>query len=93
VQRKGVTATGGNDAVAKVAAGAADIAVVLMSEIHAKDARLVGPLPDPIQLWTVYAAAIPLASTAPEHAHAFIAALTGPEMRPRWRAAGWEPAK
>jgi hypothetical protein len=29
----------------------------------------------------------------PEHARAFIAALTAPEMRSRWTAAGWEPAK
>jgi molybdate transport system substrate-binding protein len=93
VLRKGVTATGGNDAVAKVAAGQADIAVVLMSEIHAKDARLVGPLPEPIQLWTVYAAAIPVFSAEPEHARALIAALTASDMRPRWRAAGWQPAK
>jgi molybdate transport system substrate-binding protein len=93
VLRKGVAATGGNDAVAKVAAGQADIAVVLMSEIHAKDARLVGPLPEPIQLWTVYAAAIPLSSTEPEHARAFIAALTAPDMRARWIAAGWQPVK
>ena len=93
VLRKGVTATGGNDAAAKVAAGAADIAVVLISEIHAKDAMLVGPLPEPIQLWTVYAAAIPLSSAEPEHARAFITALTTPDMRARWLAAGWQPVR
>ena len=59
VIRKGVISTGGNDAAAKVADGKADIAIVPITDIHAKDAKLVGPLPEPIQLWTVYAAAIP----------------------------------
>lgn len=93
VTQKGVAATGGNDAVAKVADGKADIAVVLISEIHAKGAKLVGPLPEAIQLWTIYAAAIPLSSTDPANARAFVAALTGPAMRDRWIKAGWQPAK
>jgi molybdate transport system substrate-binding protein len=93
VTQKGVPATGGNDAVAKVADGKADIAIVLISEIHAKSAKLVGPLPEAIQLWTVYAAAIPLSSTDPVSARAFIAALTGPAMRDRWTKAGWQPAQ
>jgi hypothetical protein len=67
--------------------------VILMSEVHAKDARLAGPLPEPIQLWTVYSAAIPVSSAAPDHARAFIAALTAPDMRDRWLKAGWEPAR
>jgi molybdate transport system substrate-binding protein len=92
VVRKGVPATGGNDATAKVAEGKADISVVLMSEVHAKEARLVGPLPEPIQLWTVYSAAIPVSSTDPAAARAFIAALTAPEMREHWIKAGWQPA-
>ena len=93
VVRKGIDATGGNDAVDKVAQGQADIAVVLMSEVHAAEARLVGPLPEPIQLWTVYAAAIPRNSTDPAAARAFIATLTAPDMRERWIKAGWQPAQ
>jgi molybdate transport system substrate-binding protein len=93
VTRKGVHATGGNDAVAKVAQGDAELAIVLISEIHAKGAKLVAPLPEPLQLWTVYSAAIPASSREPDHARAFIAALTAAAMRDRWRAAGWEPAK
>jgi molybdate transport system substrate-binding protein len=91
--RKGVPATGGNDAVEKVAEAKADIAVVLMSEVHAKAARLVGPLPEAIQLWTVYAAAIPINSAEPAAARAFVAALTAPAMRERWLKAGWQPAR
>jgi molybdate transport system substrate-binding protein len=91
VAAKGLIATGGNDAAAKVAEGKADIAVVLISDIHHKDAMLVGPLPEAIQLWTVYAAAIPLSSADPANARAFIAALIGPDMRKRWTDAGFEP--
>jgi molybdate transport system substrate-binding protein len=93
VVRKGVPATGGNDAVEKVAEGKADIAVVLMSEVHAKAARLVGPLPEAIQLWTVYSAAIPINSAEPAAARAFVAALTAPQMREHWLKAGWQPVK
>jgi molybdate transport system substrate-binding protein len=92
VVEKGLIATGGNDAAAKVAEGKADIAVVLISDIHHKDAKLIGPLPEAIQLWTVYAAAIPASSTDPANARAFIAALTGPDMRKRWTDAGFEQA-
>jgi molybdate transport system substrate-binding protein len=93
MMRKGVTATGGNDAAAKVADGAADIAIMLITDIHSKDAHLVGPLPEPIQLWTVYAAAIPASSADPTAARAFLAALTGSAMRDRWVKAGWQPLR
>ena len=93
VTRKGVYATGGADAAEKVAKGEAEIAIVIISDIHAKGAKLGAPLPGPLQLYTVYAAAIPASSKEPEHARAFIAALTGPALRQRWLAAGWEPAK
>src|SRR5262245_47483324 len=92
VAKKGVHATGGNDAAAEVAEGKAEIAVVLISEIHTKGARLAGPLPEPVQLWTVYSAAIPASSKDPVNARAFVAALTGPGLRDKWKAAGWEPA-
>ena len=92
VTKKGVHATGGDDAVEKVAQGKAEIAVVLISEIHGKGAKLAAPLPEPLQLWTVYSAAIPASSTDAAGARALIAALTGAAMRERWTAAGWQPA-
>ncbi len=93
IVRKGVLATGGNDAAARVARGEAEISVTLISEISAaKGAKLGAPLPDALQLWTVYAAAIPANSTAPNEARAFVAALTGPALRERWVKAGWQPA-
>jgi molybdate transport system substrate-binding protein len=91
VVKKGIHATGGNDAAAKVAEGKAEIAIVLISEIHAKGAKLAAPLPPPLQLHTIYAAAIPSSSADPNAARAFVTALTGPAMSKRWSDAGFEP--
>jgi molybdate transport system substrate-binding protein len=92
VRKKGVHATGGNDAADKVAHGEAEIAIVLISEIgEAKGAKLLAPLPEALQLYTLYAAAIPASSKEPTIARAFVTALTGPTLRARWAAAGWEP--
>jgi molybdate transport system substrate-binding protein len=91
VMRKGLLATGGNDAAEKVASGDAEIAIAPISDVHAKDAAVAGALPEAIQLWTVYAAAIPASSAEPKEARAFVAALTAPAMRERWLKAGWEP--
>ena len=91
VIRKGLISTGGDDAAAKVADGKADIAIVPITDIHAKDAKLVGPLPEPIQRSMVYSAAIPVSSADPAAARAFVAAMTAPAMRDRWVKAGWQP--
>jgi molybdate transport system substrate-binding protein len=93
VTRKGLISTGGDDAAAKVADGKADIAIVPITDIHAKDAKLVGPLPEPIQRSMVYSAAIPTSSADPAAARAFVAAMTAPAMRDRWVKAGWQLAK
>jgi molybdate transport system substrate-binding protein len=94
VVKKGVLATGGDDASEKVAHGQADVAVTLVSEIvPIKGAKLAGLLPGDTQLWTIYASAIPLSSKEPAHARSFIAALTSPAMAPRWTAGGFEPPK
>ncbi|AMN40274.1 molybdate ABC transporter substrate-binding protein [Rhodoplanes sp. Z2-YC6860] len=91
VVRKGLLATGGNDAAEKVANGEAEIAIAPISDVHAKDARIAGALPEAIQLWTVYAAAIPTSSAEPKEARAFVTALTASTLRERWVKAGWEP--
>jgi molybdate transport system substrate-binding protein len=94
VVKKGVTATGGDDASEKVAHGAAEIGVTLISEIlPIKGAKLAGPLPGDTQLWTIYASAIPASSKEPAHARAFISTLTSPAMAARWTAGGFEPPK
>ena len=64
VTRKAVLSNGGRAAVEKVAQGEAEIAVTLISEIvPVKGAKLAGPVPPAVQLYTVYAAAIPASST------------------------------
>ena len=94
VVKKGVLASGGDDAAEKVAHGQAEIAVILVSEIGPiKGAKLGGMLPGDTQLWTVYASAIPMSSKEPAHARAFITALTSPAMAPRWSAGGFEQVK
>jgi molybdate transport system substrate-binding protein len=94
VVKKGVLASGGDDATEKVAHGQAEITVTLISEIvPIKGARLVGPLPGDTQLWTVYASAIPASSKEPAAARAFIAHLTSAAMAPRWKTGGFEPVK
>ena len=50
-------------------------------------------MPEALQLYSVYAAAIPQSSADPAAARAFIGALAGPAMAERWRAAGFEPPK
>jgi len=94
VVKKGVLASGGDDAAEKVAHGQAEIAVILVSEIGPiKGAKLAGSLPGDTQLWTIYASAIPMSSKEPAHARAFITALTSPAMAPRWSAGGFEQLK
>jgi molybdate transport system substrate-binding protein len=94
VTKKAVLTNGGHAAVEKVARGEAEIAVTLISEIVAvKGARLAAPVPQALQLYTVYAAAIPASSTDPAAARAFIAALAGPAMAERWKVAGFEPPR
>jgi ABC-type molybdate transport system substrate-binding protein len=53
--------------------------------------QLVGPLPEELQNYIVFSAAIPVRNTAPEPALAFIQALAAPEARDAWRNAGMEP--
>jgi molybdate transport system substrate-binding protein len=94
VTKKGVLASGGDDAAEKVAHGQAEIAVTIISEIvPVHGAKLAAPLPGDTQLWTVYASAIPASSKEPVHARAFVNALTSAAMAQRWTTGGFEPPK
>jgi len=91
VARKAIHAKGGIDISQKVARGEAEIGITLISEIvPVKGARMAGALPEVLQLWTVYASAIPAASTQPAAARAFVDALTSPAMAARWTAGGFQ---
>jgi len=92
VAKKALLTDGGHAAVQKVADGEAEIAVVFISEIvPIKGVALAAPVPQSLQLYSIYAAAIPASSREPAAARALIAALAGPAMADRWKAAGFEP--
>src|SRR5215470_6794342 len=94
IKAKATLTRGGREAAIEVAEGRAELAIVFISEAMAvKGVRLAGPLPPALQDYSAYAAAIPLSSTDPAAARAFIAALTSPAMAERWRANGFEPPK
>ena len=76
VKAKSVLTKGGREAAIEVAEGRAELAIVFISEaVVVKGVRLAGPLPPPLQDYSVYAAAIPASSTDPAAARAFVAAL------------------
>lgn len=80
---------GGVDLVAK---GEAEIGMYPTSEvIHVKGVMLVGPLPAPLQLNTVYGAAVAADNAAPAPAFAFIKFLSDPANRKVWKDAGFDP--
>ena len=92
IKAKAVMTRGGREAAIEVAEGRAEMAIVFISEaVAVKGVKLAGPLPGPLQDYSVYAAAIPASSTDAGAARAFIAALTSSAMAQRWRANGLEP--
>jgi molybdate transport system substrate-binding protein len=92
VRKKAMLTKGGREAAIEVAEGRVEMAIVFVSEAMAvKGVKLAGPLPAPLQDYSVYAAAIPASSTDAAAARAFIAALTSAAMAERWRANGFEP--
>ncbi len=92
IKAKAVMTRGGREAAIEVAEGRAEMAIVFISEaVAVKGVKLAGPLPGPLQDYSVYAAAIPASSTDAGAARAFIAALTSSAMAQRWRANGFEP--
>jgi molybdate transport system substrate-binding protein len=94
IKAKSVLTKGGREAAIEVAQGRAELAIVFISEaVVIKGVKLAGPLPPPLQDYSVYAAAIPASSTDPAAARAFVAALTSAEMAGRWRRNGFEPPK
>ena len=93
VVRKGVPATGGNDAVDQGRRGQSRHRRGADQRSPRQGRQAVGSLPEAIQLWTVYSAAIPINSAEPAAARAFVAALTAPQMREHWIKAGWQPVK
>jgi len=93
INKKAVLCKGGYDVAAAVADGRAALGTTLISEaLPVKGLTIVGPLPGALNFKNMYSAAIHAGCTKPEEARALLAFLTGPATRPRWLAAGMEPA-
>jgi molybdate transport system substrate-binding protein len=94
IKQKAVLTRGGREAAIEVAEGRAEMAVIYVSEaIAVKGVKVAGLLPEALQDYAAYAAAIPASSTDPAAARAFISALASPDMARRWRANGFDPPK
>jgi molybdate transport system substrate-binding protein len=75
-----------------VRSGDAELGFYPKSEvINTEGLDLAGPLPDAIQLTTIYGAAITTASATPDAARAFIAFMRDPANRSVWTHGGFDP--
>jgi molybdate transport system substrate-binding protein len=75
-----------------VAAGEADIGITLLPELlPVKGVYPAAALPDALQKFTTYVAAVAAQSGMPEAAAAFIRAAVDPDLAASWREAGIEP--
>ena len=90
VKAKAVLVPGGLVAQ-RLVSGEADLAIHQISEILAvPGARLVGPLPPPIQRYTVYAGAVSAASPSQGAARAFLDMLSSEDARALLKDKGME---
>lgn len=77
----------------RVASGEVEIAIQNISEIvPVKGVRLAGPLPAPLQVYTVYCAGVAGNSVNPKEALDFVRFLIRVESARIWQDAGVEPA-
>jgi molybdate transport system substrate-binding protein len=84
---------GGLDVSTKIAGKFAEIGTTFISEaLPVKGLKVVGTLPGELHNANTYTAAIHSKAVNRAGAAAFIAFLTDPVTRPRWKAAGLEPA-
>jgi molybdate transport system substrate-binding protein len=91
VNAKIIPQAGGNDVARAVARGDAEIGVTFYSEmLPIAGVRIAGLLPAELQNYTVYVAAVAVRSAQPNLASAFIEAVTMPDTRGVWQAAGVE---
>jgi molybdate transport system substrate-binding protein len=92
IKKKATLTQGGREAAIEVMEGRAEMAIIYISEgLSLKGVKVAGLLPPALQDYSAYAAAIPVTSTDPAAARAFIAALASPAMAERWRANGFDP--
>jgi molybdate transport system substrate-binding protein len=93
INKKAVLGARGVEVARFIAEGKAEIGSTFISEIlTVPGAKVVGPLPKELDNANTYTAAIPAGTKAREQALSLLRTLTEPSSRPRWTAAGLEPA-
>ena len=93
IKQRAIPQKSGGEVAARVAEGKAEFGLTLIGEIApVKGARVIGKLPAPFGLDTVYAGGISSGCADRAVAAAFIAALARPARRDVWTDAGFEPA-
>ena len=93
INRKAMLGKGGHDVAVSVAEGRAEIGTTFISEVlPVKGAKVVGPLPGELHNANTYTAAVHARAALPDGGRALMHKLTDTASRPRWTAAGLEPA-
>ncbi|MCJ2017047.1 substrate-binding domain-containing protein [Methylobacterium sp. E-065] len=91
VQARAVLCATGAEVASAVASGRAAIGLTQASElIDAPGVAFAGFLPEAVNTWTPYAAAVTTTTQDPSAARAFIAFVTGPNGSARLKQAGWD---
>jgi molybdate transport system substrate-binding protein len=87
-----VLGKGGHDVATSIAEGRAELGTTFISEVlPVKGAKVVGPLPG-VHNANTYTGAIHARAASRDGAKALLRTLVGSTTRPRWIAAGLEPA-
>jgi molybdate transport system substrate-binding protein len=93
INRKAVLGNRGYEVARAVADGRAEIGTTFISEmLTVPGVQVVGPLPGELRNVGTYTAGFPARAASPGLAQDLLAKLTDPATRPRWSAAGLEPA-
>src|SRR4249920_3655254 len=93
INKKAVLGKGGHDVTVSIAEGRAELGTTFISEVlPVKGAKVIGPLPGELHNSNTYTAAIHSGSASRQDAEALLRKLTDRATRPRWIAAGLEPA-
>ncbi len=93
INKKAVLGKGGHDVAVSIAEGRAELGTTFISEVlPVKGAKVIGPLPGELYSANTYSAAIHARAQDRARAADFLRKLTDPATRPRWTAAGLEPA-
>jgi molybdate transport system substrate-binding protein len=93
INKKAVLGKGGHDVSVSIAEGKAELGTTFISEVlPVKGAKVIGPLPGDLYSANTYSAAIHARAQDHGGASDFLRRLTDSASRPRWMAAGLEPA-